>query len=116
MSSYRKIKRLKTLIPTLRERKRYLLVKILCEENLEYDEIERDFWTKILETFGKLSFLLSFKILKDTFNKENKTLIIKCNHLSKYFVYFAIGNICEINGKKCLIKLLKVSGSVKKLK
>lgn len=115
MSSFRKIKRLKMLIPTLRERKRYLFLKIFTNEKLEYEEIEKEFWNAILKTFGKLSFLLSFKILKDTFDKNKNTLIVKCNHLSKHFVYFAIGNINEINGKKCVIKLLKVSGTVRKL-
>lgn len=115
MSSYRSIKRLKVLIPTLRERKRYLLIKIYCDENLEYEEIEREFWNNILKTFGKLSFLLGFRILRDTFDRNNKTLILRCNHISKHFVYFAIGNIKEINGKNCIIKLLKVSGVVNKL-
>ncbi|MEM5831826.1 MAG: Rpp14/Pop5 family protein [Candidatus Aenigmatarchaeota archaeon] len=115
MTSYRKIKRLKTLLPTLRERKRYLLIKIICEEKLDYIEIEKEFWNAILNTFGKLSFLLSFKIIKDTFNEKEKTIIIKCNHLSKHFVYFALGGISEINNKKCIIKLLKVSGTIKSL-
>jgi len=116
MTSYRAIKRLKVLLPTLRERKRYLLIKIFCEEELSYEEIERSFWDAILNSFGKISFLTSFKILKDTFNKEEKTIIVKCNHISKHFVYFALGNIKEINGKKCIIKLLKVSGTIKRLK
>jgi len=116
MTSYRAIKRLKVLLPTLRERKRYLLIKIFCEEELSYEEIERTFWNAILNSFGKISFLTSFKILKDTYNREEKTIVVKCNHISKHFVYFALGNIKEINGKKCIIKLLKVSGTIKRLK
>lgn len=116
MTSYRKIKRLKALLPTLRERKRYLLIKIICEEKLDYKEIEREFWNSILNTFGKLSFLLSFKIIKDTFDEKEKTIIVKCNHMSKHFVYFALGKINEINNKKCILKLLKVSGSIKKVR
>lgn len=104
------------LLPTLKDRKRYLLLKIHSDENLEYEEIEREFWDAILTTFGKLSFLLGFKILKDTFDKDKKTIIVKCNHLSKHFVYFAIGKINKINGKKCIVKLLKVSGTIRKLK
>lgn len=116
MTSFRKIKRLKTLLPTLRERERYLLIKIISEESLSYEEIEKEFWNSILNNFGKLSFLLSFKILKDTFNKSKNTIILKCNHLSTFFVYFAIGGISKINEKKCIIKLLNVSGTIKKLK
>lgn len=116
MTSYRSIKRLKVLLPTLRERKRYILVKIICDKDLSYEEIERGFWDAILKSFGRLAFLTGFKILKDTFDKNKKTLIIKCNHLSKYFVVFALGNIEEINGKKCIIKFLKISGTIKRVK
>ncbi|MEM5830442.1 MAG: Rpp14/Pop5 family protein [Candidatus Aenigmatarchaeota archaeon] len=116
MTSYRSIKRLKTLIPTLRERKRYLLIKIISDEIFEYEEIEREFWNSLLNSFGKLAFLTSFKILKDTYDKNKKTIIVKCNHLSKHFVYFALGRIKEINKKKCIIKLLNVSGTIKSLK
>lgn len=116
MTSFRKIKKLKTLLPTLREKKRYMLIKIYSEEKLKYEEIEREFWNSILKTYGKLTFLLSFKILKDTFDENKGTLIVKCNHLSKHFVFFAIGNINEINGKKCIIKLLNVSGTIRKIK
>ena len=116
MTSYRSIKRLKVLLPTLRERKRYILVKIICDEDLNYDEVEREFWNSILKSFGRLAFLTGFRILKDTFDKEKKTVIVKCNHLSKHFVVFAIGNIEEINGKRCIVKVLKVSGTIKGVK
>jgi ribonuclease P/MRP protein subunit POP5 len=114
--NYRKIKRLKTLIPTLRERKRYFLIKIFCEKELKFEEIKNEILKTFLKLYGEIfSKLTSLKILENTYNESEKTLVLKCNVLAKHFVSFALGKINDINGKKVLIRILKISGTVKRL-
>ena len=113
---YRKIKRLKALLPTLRERKRYFLIKLYGENDFEIDEIKSEISNVFLRLYGEVfSKLTSLKILENSYDKKEKTLILKCNVLAKHFVSFALGKINEINGKKVLIRILKVSGTIKRL-
>jgi len=113
---YRKIKRLKALLPTLRERKRYFLIKFYSEEDLEIDKIKNEISKTFLRLYGEIfSKLTSLKILENSYNKKEKTLILRCNVLAKHFVSFALGKINEINRKKVLIRILKISGTIKRL-
>ena len=113
---YKKIKRLKILIPTLRERKRYFLIKFYSESDLEIDEIKNEILKTFLKLYGEIfSKLTSLKILENSYNKKEKTLILKCSVLAKHFVSFVLGKIKEINGKNLLIRILKISGTIKRL-
>ncbi|MEM0481188.1 MAG: Rpp14/Pop5 family protein [Candidatus Aenigmatarchaeota archaeon] len=112
--NYRKIKRLKALIPTLRERKRYFLIKIYCEKEISFEEIKTAILNTLKELYGEVfSKLMLIKIFEESFNQN--TLIIRCTHLAKFFLSFALGKINEINGKKVLIRIIKISGTIRSL-
>ena len=117
MGSYEKIKHLKVLIPTLREKKRYVAVRIISEETITYEELEKAFWETLHKVFGHVgSAYFSVWILKDTFNENKKFFIIKCNHLSLPFVLSTLGFIKQINNKKVTFEIVKISGTIKSIR
>ncbi len=117
MTSYRSIKRLKVLIPTLRERKRYVCIRIFCEKDFEYKDFEYCLYETMKKIFGNFTLAyLSFRIKKETFDKNKKVVILKCNHISLPFLIASLGFLKEIKNQKIIIKILKVSGTIKKIK
>ncbi len=112
MTSYRSIKRLKALIPTLRERKRYVSIKIISDEKIEKEEIKNALYENIKNLYGK--FALAYLSFRIKFDKD--LIILKCNHISLPFIISSLGFLKEINRKKVIIKVLAISGTIKKLK
>ena len=115
MGSYKEIKHLKVLIPSLRIKKRYVGVRIISEQKIEYEEFEKCFWQNLYKLFGVFgSAYFNLKILKETF--KNNSVIIRCNHNSTHFLITSLGFLREINGKKVNFEIVRVSGSIKKVK
>ncbi|MEM5791108.1 MAG: Rpp14/Pop5 family protein, partial [Candidatus Aenigmatarchaeota archaeon] len=73
-------KRLKTLIPTLRERERYIAFQIISEEPVNYLDLETNLWEIMLEFLGEYGLSkTSVWLLKNLYNQKNQTGVIRCN-------------------------------------
>ena len=113
------MRKLKTLPPTLRERKRYISFQVIPEtdEDFTYSDLESGIWNTLLDFLGELGVSrTSFWLLKDTWDSKMLTGVIKCNHTSTEAVIASLGLIDRLGDNRICFKILKVSGTVRGLK
>ncbi|MEM5777391.1 MAG: Rpp14/Pop5 family protein [Candidatus Aenigmatarchaeota archaeon] len=106
--------KLKILPASLREKNRYILFKIISEEPIEYSDLESAIWNTMLDFLGEHgTSKTSVWIIKDRWDKNSQTCIIRCNHLSVPFLIATLGLINRLGDIRIAIKILKVSGTIK---
>jgi len=112
-----KERRLKTLMPTLREKERYIKFKIISENPIYYSDLEEAIWNTFLEFFGEANTAkLSLWLIKNLFDQKEQTAVLKCNSKSVEQIVAGLGLISRIGDSRIIIKILKVSGTLRGLK
>lgn len=100
--------------PTMREKRRYLGFRIEADGRLSGKEAEAGVLKGILSFIGELGFAKANpKLIR--FDPESGIGILRCNVPKVERVQGALSLVNSIGGKKAAIRLLGVSGSIKKL-
>ena len=113
------MKNLKILLPTLREKKRYIAFQIIPEEGEEftYSDLEAGIWNTMLDFLGEEGVSkTSFWLLKDTWNPKTRIGIIRCNNKSVESVIASLGLIDRLGDNRICFKILGISGTIRGLK
>ncbi|MCS7093740.1 MAG: Rpp14/Pop5 family protein [Candidatus Aenigmarchaeota archaeon] len=108
--------KLKTLPPTLRDRKRYILFKIISEEKIDFLQFKEAFFNTVLNFFGEIGFSkISPKFLENLFNEQEYKGVLRVyyKHLSEAIL--CLGLISRIGESRVNVKIYKVSGTIKSL-
>ncbi len=104
-----KEEKLKTLIPTLRVKKRFLKVKIKAYKKLSFEEVSKVLNQEVQFFMGAIDFSQSgFWILKDLFDEKKQELIIKTTTQLKDKVILSLSLLKDID-----VEILRVSGTLK---
>ena len=110
-------KRLKPLLPTLKEKKRYLVFEAISDENLTFNQIADQINCKSKEFLGLLdSSKAGIQILKETWNSKKQRGIIRVNHKYVHQLKSCFLFINDINGKDAVIQSIGLSGVINKAK
>ena len=108
---------MRPLLPTLKERKRYILVKVLSKTEIEKRDVLRLVTKANVQFLGELGMARAkIRPLMDTWDLIKKTFIIKVGHKHTDELIASLGMIKNFEGKKVSLTTLKTSGSVDKLK
>jgi ribonuclease P/MRP protein subunit POP5 len=108
------IMKLRVLPASLRERKRYILFKVIAEAPIEYSDLEAAVWNTMLDFLGEYGVSkTSVWLMKERWDGKEQTCIIRCNHLSVPQVIASLGLITRLGDVRVVIKILKVSGTIK---
>lgn len=112
------MKRLKPLMPSLRERKRYLAYEIISEHQItDFNDVSDEFWRQISNTLGQLGAAKAgIRLLDDTYDSEIQRGLIRVSHTDVDELRFALMNVTSINDTKALVRSVGVSGIIKKAK
>jgi ribonuclease P/MRP protein subunit POP5 len=112
-----KIKKLKILPSSLRERERFIKFQVLSTEKISYEDLEQAIWNTLLDFYGEEGVSkIGLWIIKNLWDDEKKIGVIKCNHLSVQKVIAGLSLISRLGDTRIIIKILKVSGTIKGLK
>ena len=103
---------MKPLLPSLREKKRYVVFEVLTKKNIT-NFPEKEIKQAFLQLFGEFGLGEAGLIFLQNKYKNNKG-IIKVNHknIDKLKASFCI--ITKINNQKATVKSVGVSGTLKK--
>ena len=105
--------KLKPLLPSLKEKKRYLSFEILADKQFSADAVSNAFLSSTSELLGTLeSGKAGIMFFKDKFH--NNTGIIKTNHKYVDKVRTAMTLIPSIEKHQALFRTRVVSGTLKK--
>lgn len=113
------MKKLKILPPTLREKKRYIMFQVISEEGetIDYSDLEQAIWNTCLDFLGEYGVSkASIWLVKNCWNEKKHVGIIRCNHKSVHDVIASLGLISRLGDTKIIIKIIKVSGTIKTIK
>ena len=113
------MKNLKIVVPTLREKNRYIAFQVISEEGEEfsYSDLESAIWNTMLDFLGEEGVSkTSFWLLKDSWDQKKQTGIIICNHKSVQDVIASLGSIDRLGDNRITFKILKISGTIKSIK
>lgn len=105
--------KLRTL-PSLREKHRYISFKIISQEPVQYSDFEQALWHVLLELYGESGVSkTSFWLMKNLYDWREQQGVIRCNHRSVSRILAALGFVARLGDSKVVIKILKVSGTLK---
>ncbi|KYK33650.1 MAG: ribonuclease P protein component 2 [Theionarchaea archaeon] len=97
---------------TQREKRRYILFELVCEETFKREEIVTGIWNSCLEFLGELG---ASRTSLWVHEYENKKGIVSCNTRSVDEIIMCLSLVHEIENRKAHIQVKGVSGTIKGL-
>jgi len=110
-----KKKSLKTIPPTLRNKKRYVVFELIAEREISEFALKNSLSRLFFDLFGQYGFShsnYSFVL----FNSKTRRAIIKCRRSWKEKTKTALLFLEKIDSIACIPRIITVSGSAKKAK
>ncbi len=104
---------MKPLPPTLRDRRRYVAFEIASSKVFSKKQVEKEINNVIFKALGLFGFSNSgFWLVK--YYEKQKAGIIRVNNDYLNLVLFALGFFEKIENEKIVVKIIRVTGTVKK--
>ena len=98
-------KRLKPILPSLREKKRYLAFEVISSSIYDYNSIAGAIHDSLLQLVGQLGAgKAGIKFLEDKFNQELQRGLIKVNHKYIDHLRASLALIKDINDGEVIVK------------
>tara|TARA_Y100000310_G_C20673841_1_gene811738 strand:- start:118 stop:468 length:351 start_codon:yes stop_codon:yes gene_type:complete len=112
------MKKLKPLLPSLREKKRYLVFEILSKNKInKFEDVSKAFWDQALSFLGNLGIARAgFWILADKYDSNKQTGIMKVNHKNVDEARAVLSLVQTINNQPVIMRSLGVTGILNKTK
>jgi ribonuclease P/MRP protein subunit POP5 len=108
--------RLKFLLPTLREKDRYIAFQVISEEPIAYSDLEAAVLNTLLDFYGEYGFAeLSLWIIKNLYDPGSQIGVVRCNNKSVQKTIAGLGLVSRLGETRITIKISKVSGTIKGL-
>ncbi|MEM3127035.1 MAG: Rpp14/Pop5 family protein [Candidatus Woesearchaeota archaeon] len=111
-------KKVKPLLPSLKERKRYLGFKVISNEKITDSEaVSREIWEKVLENMGTFEAAKAgVWVLSESYDKKDQTGVIRVNNKYVDQLKASLMFVEKIEDKDVVIKSINVSGMLNKAK
>lgn len=111
-----KATRMKALMPTLREKKRYVAFKIISENKIVgFDAVSNAIFDSGRKLFGELGMAeLGLIPVKERWNNEKQIGLVRVNHKHVNQIKAAFALIKEIDNNKVIVSSIGTSGIMKK--
>ena len=108
-------KKLKPILPSLREKKRYLAFEVLSKDKMEFNEVANAVWGSSLQFMGQLGTAKAgIWLLPDKWNQSIKRGLIKVNHKHVDNLRAALTLIDDIKGEDVIVRSVGISGILNK--
>ncbi len=103
------------LLPSLKQKKRYVVFEILSSKKFSFPEIKEEVESTLLLFFGQWGLAKSSPlIIKEKFNPEKQRFVIKINHKFMDELRAALTLSKKIKNTPVIIKSVITSGTLKK--
>ncbi len=106
--------RVKTLPPTLRSQKRYIVFEAISEHPIEYKDLSEAVWMSLLDFSGEIgSSEARMWMITNLYDDKAQKGVIQCGSKSVEVVRAALALIQIVSENKCIVKVLGVTGTLK---
>lgn len=107
--------KIKRILPSLREKKRYIAFEVISEERLDKNMVNNAIFDANKSYLGELGCAkANFKVLD--YDENSKKGMIKASNKYIDYVKASLSLIKRIKNTKVIIKTMGVSGTIKNLK
>jgi ribonuclease P/MRP protein subunit POP5 len=109
------------LLPSLRERRRYLRFELMGEREIDKRELMKELWNSIYSLYGDVGasecklWLIEYHSVEDR-NEEDSNLsvgVLRCAHNKVEAVRAALACIHTVNDARVGIRVIRTSGPIK---
>lgn len=109
--------KIKAILPSLREKKRYLAFEILSKGKIKaFSNVSQAVWNGMLSFNGQVGTAQAgILVLPDKYNLETQRGIIRVNHKNLNNLKAALTLVKEIEEQPVVLKSIKASGMINKV-
>lgn len=116
MAEAKQSPKLKPLMPSLREKKRYIRFEMLSSEPIEQDDAFRAIWDSALALHGEAGLAKAgLWILPDKYDLKNQRGILRVAHHSVDDIKASLAMMTKIKKTPVIVQATKVSGMINKV-
>ncbi|MBU0615236.1 MAG: hypothetical protein KJ601_04030 [Nanoarchaeota archaeon] len=106
---------MKPLLPTLKERKRYIAYEVISDQVTDADSVSSSIQKSVHEFIGRLGEEKAGMIfLKDKWSETKQRGLVRVNNKYVDHIKASMGLIKQINDRNVIVRSLGVSGILKK--
>lgn len=108
--------KLKILPASLREKHRYIKFQVISQEPIAYSDLEAAIWNVALDFLGEHGIAQTgLWVIKNLYDETEQMGVIRCNNKSVQQVIASLALISRLGDTRIVIKILKVSGTIRGL-
>lgn len=107
--------KIKPLIPTLREKKRYISFEMISRQNFDFSSVKKAIFDEYKKIFGEKGFSdAGLMMLQNKYFEDKKSGIIRVTHKKTESLRLVLASIQKINAHDVIIKSITTSGMLNK--
>ncbi|HSU72948.1 MAG TPA: Rpp14/Pop5 family protein [Candidatus Binatia bacterium] len=111
------MQKLKPVMPSLREKKRYLTFEVLSDAKLDVTHVAKAVTHAVLEFVGELGMAqMGVIVLTDLYNRVRQRGVVRVSHVGVDRLKASLAFIHSIDGHPVAVKSVAVSGNIIKAK
>ncbi|MBS3126325.1 hypothetical protein J4453_02690 [Candidatus Woesearchaeota archaeon] len=112
------VQRLKPVLPSLREKKRFMAFEVISDSKIESPRVvSESIKSASLRFLGELgTSRMGIRVLEDQYNPQTQRGIVRINHKHADHMRAVLALIQQISSTKVLVRSIGVSGILKKAK
>lgn len=101
--------------PTLREKKRYIIFRVISDSRVDYNSAKDAVWASLLEWMGEKELAkANVWLIKNLWNFNEQGGMIRCHPKYVDSVKVGLALIHQIGDSKVIFQTLRVTGTIKK--
>ncbi len=109
------MKKIKPLLPTLREKKRYLVYEVISQNNITNTDLSKPILNQFSRLYGETGLAGAGLIfINDKYNKSLNRGMVRVAHNYVKNLKAALAFVNEIDGNKSILRSVGVSGILRK--
>jgi len=115
---YKIISKIKPLLPSLKERNRYVAFEIISKDKIaSFDSVSQAIWDSSINFLGELELgKAGLRMFKDSWEAGSQKAVLKVSHEYVNKIITSLSLVDEINKVPVMIHTLGTSGILKKSK
>jgi ribonuclease P/MRP protein subunit POP5 len=102
------------LLPTLREKKRYVVFRVHSQERLDYPSMHNAAWNSLLNWMGEKELSrANVRIIKNLWDPRQQAGFVQCSPKSVDSVKMGLSLVHQIGDQRVVFQTLGVSGTIR---
>lgn len=105
------------ILPSLREKKRYVVFRVHSQEKLDYASMHNAAWNSLLNWLGEKDLSrANVRMIKNLWDSKTQTGFVQCSPKFVDAVKVSLSLVHQIGDQRVIFQTLRVSGTIKSAK